>query len=69
MTIKEAKPEVIEFTNVQDAIAHVEKLEKEAGEAVARYRQSVSEFTGVQPGQQMGPMEMVKLILKFKGAE
>jgi len=69
MTIQETKPEVIEFNNVQDAIAHVENLEKEAAEAVRKYREAVSQFTGMQPGQQMGPMDMVKLILKFKGAE
>jgi len=68
MTINETTPEVIEFTNIEDAIAHVEKLEKEAGEAVQKYRAAVSQFTGLQPGQQIGPMDMVKLILKFKGA-
>ena len=68
MTIQETKPEVIEFTNIEDAIAHVEKLEKEAGEAVQKYRAAVCQFTGIGPGQQIGPMDMVKLILKFKGA-
>lgn len=69
MTTEENKPQVIEFDNVEDAIAHVQKLEKEASEAVARYRVALSELTGIQPGQQVGPMDILKMVLKFKDAK
>lgn len=60
---------VIEFDNIEAAMEHVQKLEKEASDAVARYRQAMAEFTGFVPGQQVGPMDILKLILKFRDAK
>lgn len=56
----------VECKSLKEAIDHVAMLEDVAKKAVGEYHEGVRQLTGIVPGQQMTPMDIVKIWHKLE---